>query len=90
MSISGRPRWGGDISSLRLWDHFGAYLNFEVNGDVEQQGMSIVGVQRSRASAIYPEEVCDKYAALAMEHLKMMGHVEYLRKKLRYMETSCE
>ena len=48
---------------------------------------SIVGVQRSRASATYPEELCDKYAALAMEHFKMMGHVEYLRKKMRHVET---
>ena len=48
---------------------------------------SIVGVQRSRASATYPEELCVNYAALAMEHFKMMGHVEYLRKKLRHVET---
>ena len=49
---------------------------------MEQQGIAASW----GASATYPEELCERYAALAMEHFKTMAHVEYLKKKLRHME----
>ena len=52
--------------------------------------VSIVGSERSKASATYPKELCEKYAALAMDHFKMMAHVEYLRKKLNHVENHVE
>ena len=46
----------------------------------------IVGVERSRASAEYPEALCKAYAILVIEHFEKMAKEEFLREKMKYLE----
>ena len=46
----------------------------------------IIGAQRSKASAEYPEALCAKYSELAMKHFKKLAKVEYYRKRVAFAE----
>ena len=43
---------------------------------------SIVGKTKSKASAVYPPDLCSTYAKLAIAHFKKVGEQEYLKEKL--------
>ena len=46
----------------------------------------IIGVERSRASAEYPEALCKAYAMLVVEQFERMAKEEFLREKMKYLE----
>ena len=46
----------------------------------------IVGVEKSRASAEYPDALCKAYAILVVEQFERMAKEEFLREKMKHLE----
>ena len=51
---------------------------------------SITGPERSKASATYPKALCEAYARLAVEHLKLMGKEEFLRSRMASLQNTTD
>ena len=50
----------------------------------------VVGSERSKASAEYPESFCVRYAELAVKQLKRMGKEEYLKDRMETLKRIIE
>jgi hypothetical protein len=48
---------------------------------------AIIGPEKSKASATYPEALCLAYAKLAIDHLKLMGKEEFLRSRMASLQN---
>ena len=51
---------------------------------------SITGPAKSKASATYPKALCEAYARLAVEHLKLMGKEEFLRSRMASLQNTID
>ena len=50
----------------------------------------IVGPEKSKASAEYPEKLCREYAILAVSQLKLMGKEELLKSRMESLQDKIE
>ena len=51
---------------------------------------AITGPERSKASATYPGALCQAYARLAIDHLKLMGKEEFLRSRMASLQNELD
>ena len=51
---------------------------------------AIIGPKKSKASATYPRALCEAYAKLAIEHLKLMGKEEFLRSRMTSLQKTID
>ena len=51
---------------------------------------TIVGQERSKASATYPGELCREYAKLAIGQLKLMGKEEFLKSRMTSLQGTID
>jgi len=49
---------------------------------------AIIGPQKSKESGRYPNEFCEAYAKLAIQHLTLMGKEEYLKERMTSLEST--
>lgn len=50
----------------------------------------ITGPEKSKVSATYPKALCEAYAKLAIDHLKLIGKEEFLRSRMASLQNSIE
>ena len=50
----------------------------------------IIGPEKSKASATYPKSLCEAYAKLAVEHLKLMGKEEFLKSRMASLQNTMD
>ena len=50
----------------------------------------ITGPEKSRASATYPKSLCEAYAKLAIDHLKLMGKEEFLKSRMASLQNTID
>ena len=58
-------------------------------GDISNHD-PVVGIEKSRASATYPQLLCKVYARLAVKQLKMIGKSEFLELRMRKLQGSLQ
>lgn len=51
---------------------------------------AIIGPKKSKASATYPQALCEAYAKLAIDHLKLMGKEEFLRSRMTSLQKTID
>ena len=49
---------------------------------------AIIGPQKSKESGRYPNDFCEAYAKLAIQHLTLMGKEEYLKERMMKLEST--
>eukprot|EP00435_Cladocopium_sp_Y103_P009539 s1894_g2.t1 len=67
-----------------------AELSKDCNCGKHTKHEPIVGPERSRASAEYPEKLCREYAILAITQLKLMGKEEFLKSRMSKLQDSID